>query len=713
MVADNEFYQCVLLCRLCLHKLVLPVKLPVKLPVEPSLKYFEKTSITQASRKRQSVCFLALCLIALNTLIMTSSRASATELEQFERAWDAARMGDHVTFSQTMKTLQGYQLFPYLQYEDYRNRRGDVPVDEMSGFLNSHRDWAFSRGLRSTWLKTLAKKGRWADLVAHSGGVTETVLRCQRVRGQIILKQTDGVLSEAQKLWTVGKSQPDECDPLFGWLIKNNGITESLAWERIRLAMTAGNRDLTGYLKRFVPENQRRWLEDWHKLSRFGFTRLERASGWPENEITRMIAATSLQRLARIDSGTASKKFQILDSHFNWGELQRAAILRDIALYSAVDLENDTPRHMARVPVKYRDTQLLEWWTRYLLSRQDWPGVATVIGQMPEETRNDDRWLYWLAQADLRSGQSKTSSEPLAELAHKANYYGFLAADELGLAYNICSRQPDIDAAGIERIAGIDGFKRALELRKAGLNNWATEEWTLATSRLIPSELKGAAALANRENWHDRVIFALGNSGDLDFYEWRFPLIWEKEIKREAAANNLDPAWVYGTIRSESAMQETARSSANALGLMQITPATGKRVARKYSLAWSGRSQLKTVAGNLPIGTAYMSELLQDYRNNPVLVSGSYNAGPNAVNRWLDNRPMGEAAIWVETLPYFETRDYIPRVLAFTTLYEWRLGRPVKRISARMPHIESGKISVNGSTNVVCKDTMDEVDLRN
>jgi soluble lytic murein transglycosylase len=156
-------------------------------------------------------------------------------------------------------------------------------------------------------------------------------------------------------------------------------------------------------------------------------------------------------------------------------------------------------------------------------------------------------------------------------------------------------------------------------------------------------------------------------------------------------------------------MVETARSSANALGLMQVTPATGKRVAKKHGLAWHGSAQLKTVSGNLPIGTAFMSDLLQDYSHNPVLVSGSYNAGPNAVQRWLDTRPLGEAAIWVETLPYFETRDYIPRVLAFTTIYDWRLGGGVKRISERMPHIESGKISVKGSANVVCQVQVDEM----
>ncbi len=661
---------------------------------------------------RRFVNLLAVSLFAFSSMTMASGRTGVSELTQFRIAWAAAKQGDHTRFNQIKNTLQGYVLFPYLQYEDYRYRRANVPVDEMSGFLETYQGWAFSAGLRASWLNSLAKKGRWAELVANSEGVSDTVLRCQRVRGQIILKQTDGVLREAQNLWVTGKSQPDECNPVFAWLIKNDGISESLAWQRIQLAMAADNRSLTLYLARFVASQQRRWLQDWQKLSRSGYSRLERTRSWPDNEITRMITATSLQWLARKDAGLAAKKFQVLDSRFNWGETKRAELLRDIALYSAVELEDGTDTHMVRVPVVYRDSQLLEWWARFLLSRQDWTGVAMVIEQMPEETRNDDRWRYWLAQAGLRSGQVRAPSAPLRELANKANYYGFLAADELGLRYNICPRQPDIDVSEIERIANLEGFRRALELKKAQLHDWAVGEWSLATNHLLVEELKTAAALAHRENWYDRTIFMLGNSGDLDFYEWRFPLIWQAEIKRAAAANQLDPAWVYGTIRSESAMMETARSSANALGLMQVTPATGKRVAKKHGLTWSGSAQLKTAAANLPIGTAYMGDLFEDYEHNPVLASGSYNAGPNAVNRWLEDRPLGEAAVWIETLPYFETRDYIPRVLAFATLYDWRLGGTVKRVSSRMPHIESGKIGVRGYTEVVCRGQDNETVLR-
>jgi soluble lytic murein transglycosylase len=677
---------------------------PIKSRLKPALTGLAKTSITHAAPARQLAYLLAMLLFAFSAPAVASSSAAQDELEQFKTAWNAAGRGDHASFSQIMDRLRAYVLFPYLQYEDYRNRRSTVAVDEMSDFLENHKDWAFAAGLRDSWLRSLAQKKSWADLVAYSEGVSDTVLRCQRARGQIILKQTDDVLEEAQKLWAVGKSQPDECDAVFAWLVKNDGIPENLAWERIRLAIEAGNRSLAAYLARFVPADQRRWLDDWQILSRDGYSRLERARNWPDNDITRMIAAASLQRLARDDAGRAAQKFETLDDHFDWEETQRVSLLRNIALYSAVAMDEHTTANMLRVPVIYRDSQLLEWWARFLLGKQDWPQVVNIIEQMPEETRNDDRWRYWLAQAGLRSGQVKPPSELLQELANRANYYGFMAADELGLTYNICPRQAAIDEAELERVAGLDGFRRALELRKAGLDNWALGEWALAAGRLPTSDLKVAAALAFREGWYDRAIFALGNSGDLNLYEWRFPLLWEADITNAAQLNQLDPAWVYGTIRSESAMVERARSPANALGLMQIKPATGRQLAKKHRLPWSGADQLKTVSGNLPIGAAYMNDLLQDFGQNPVLVSGAYNAGPRVVQSWLKTRPQGEAAIWIETLPYFETRDYIPRVLAFTTIYDWRLDGRVKRISVRMPNIESGKISVDGDTEAVCRD---------
>jgi soluble lytic murein transglycosylase len=312
---------------------------------------------------------------------------------------------------------------------------------------------------------------------------------------------------------------------------------------------------------------------------------------------------------------------------------------------------------------------------------------------MPPEQKDDSRWRYWDARAHFESGETELAGALLDKLALEANYYGFLSADRLGLPYTICPQEPNVAPAQIDALRAQPGFSRALELRKAGIPNWSRSEWRISTKSLDRVGLRVAAALAHQENWPDMAIFALGNSGDLRWYEWRFPLEFATLVNTQARNRNLDPAWVMGLMRSESAMAEDALSSAGARGLMQVMPDTAKQLAKQHSFNYTGHQQLMQAKDNIEFGTAYLRDLLDRFGDNLVLVSAAYNAGPHSVDRWMEKRQTNDPAIWVETLPYYETRDYIPRVLAFSTLYDWRMKMPVSRISSRMPEFDSGAVS--------------------
>jgi soluble lytic murein transglycosylase len=161
-----------------------------------------------------------------------------------------------------------------------------------------------------------------------------------------------------------------------------------------------------------------------------------------------------------------------------------------------------------------------------------------------------------------------------------------------------------------------------------------------------------------------------------------------------------------GLMRTESAMAEDAVSSANARGLMQLLPATAAQLARRHGQSYRGSEQLMQARDNIVFGTTFLRELMDKFGNNQVLVSGAYNAGPRAVKRWLETLPNDDPTIWIETLPYYETRDYIPRVLAFATVYDWRLQKPVQRISSRMPALNSATMGSGAGSGdvaaVVC-----------
>ena len=641
------------------------------------------------------------------TGLLAAENSEPSQREEFSRAWWAAAHGKRTDFKQLMPALQDYQLFPYLQYEDLRYRRAVVSDAEMAAFLEQHEDWAFTAGLKKAWLRTLGERSRWDSLITYAPGSSDAEVQCYLAHARINRGQTAGLRVVAQALWAVGKSQPDACDPVFSWLKKEGGITSGLAWERIRRAMDERQPKLTLYLARFLGEEDRVWADRWYQQDRSGYRQLKQAGKWPDQEKSRDITAYGLRRLARSDSDRAAQAFKTIDGKFNWPADVHGGILREIALWSAVEGVDATAERMQAVPELYRDGKLLEWWARYELSKENWGAVSRAIASMPPEQQDDSRWRYWDARARFQSGDVEPARERLGELALEASYFGFLSADQLDLPYTICPLKPDVTAAEVDALEAQPGFQRALELRKAGVPNWSRSEWKIATKGLDKQGLRIAAALAHQESWPDMAIFALGNSGDLRWYEWRFPVEYAPLVDKQAQNRDLDPAWVMGLMRSESAMAVDALSPAGARGLMQVMPNTAKLLAKRHSFSYTGHQQLMQARDNIEFGTAYLRDLLDRFGENQVLVSGAYNAGPHAVDRWMDKRQTNDPAIWVETLPYYETRDYIPRVLAFSTIYDWRLEKPVSRISSRMPELApsaaSGSQQASGTAEIVCR----------
>jgi soluble lytic murein transglycosylase len=672
---------------------------------------FQVLRITQFPGKTRigrclAFLFSIVSAIVVPSMLVADQLPGLQDREQFSRAWAAASHGDRNGFLQLMPSLEDYLLYPYLQYEDFRFRRARVDDQEMSSFLDAHQDWAFADGLRAAWLKSLGKKKRWDSLLKYANDSGNTEIRCHLAQARIVRGQTDDLVPVVQQLWAVGKSQPDACDPVFKWLIEQDGITSGLAWERIRLAMESRQPRLTLYLARFVSADEQIWVERWQQQDRSGYRRLDRAKKWTDREKSRQITSYGLRRLARSDPDRAWQVFEALGGHFKWSDDVEGAILREIALWSAVEARPGTLQRMQAVPGMYRDGKLLEWWVRYGLVTENWAEIIRVIASMPPDLKDDARWRYWDSRAHLSIGEVDYGHQLLDELAKEANYYGFLSADYLDKPYSICPQEPRVIQAGLDAMRIQPGFQRALELHRVGIRNWSRSEWQMTTRKLDNEGLRTAAALAIEENWPDLAIFALGNSGDLRWYEWRFPVEYSALVERNAQNKNLDVSWVMGLMRSESAMAEDALSSAGARGLMQLTPDTANRLAKRNSYPYTGRKQLMQAETNILFGTTFLRELIDRFGNNPVLVSGAYNAGPNAVDRWLKEQPGAEPAIWIETLPYFETRDYIPRVLAFTTIYDWRLQQPITRISSRMPAFDSGTmggaIQDSQTTSVVC-----------
>ncbi len=632
-----------------------------------------------------------------------------TAASQFKKTWSLAGAGRHTEFRQQMPASKDYILYPYLQYEDYRSRLAIVPAGEVSGFLDNHRGWAFSSGLRQVWLRGMGRKQQWQKLLQYSGSfksIVDAETRCHQLNARI--KHNDqktaktALLKDAGGMWLTGKSQHKACDPVFSWMERHGHLSDKLVWERILLALKAGNTTLANYLKRRLPARDQQladaYIQLWKRPAR-GFPSIRH---WSDSGRTREMILAALLRQTRNDPDLALKYWHQVESRFAWSERASGKIRYDIALFSAVALDADVLDRFALVPASAVDDKLLQWRLRTALNHQRWDELLISYEGMSAVSKQEGRFRYWQATALEQQGKHEAAARVYKTLAREATFWGFLAADQLNQEYRICPLTPVVDPVAVSRVAELPGVKRALELRKVGLNDFAGREWYRATVSLSKTEMRSAAALATEKGWPSRAIISLGKSGDTRYYDWRFPIAFESQVNLNANRHNLDPAWVYGLMRAESALNPRAISPAKAYGLMQLLPSTAKRLSTPAGIKYTNRNSLLDPATNIAFGTAEMNKLLQRYNGVPAYVTGAYNAGPGAVDRWLEQRPDFEVERWMELMPYYETRDYIPRVMAFSTLYAWRLGTPVTRVSYRLRHaaVVAGG---TGLTNVSCQ----------
>jgi soluble lytic murein transglycosylase len=347
---------------------------------------------------------------------------------------------------------------------------------------------------------------------------------------------------------------------------------------------------------------------------------------------------------------------------------------REIALFRAVALDRKAITAIDQLPERAMDQQILEWRARAAMAHGNWEEVLNSIQRMRTIEQGQSRWRYWRGRALAELGRPEAVLA-FGSLAGDATYYGFLAATWLQQDLSLCPQDLAADPDRQRRLMRDAEFERALELFEVGLSYHARRTWSSVWRRLSEEERQQAALLAAGRGWHDRAIAALGASGLMRAYPWRFPMIEIGRVTGYAERWKVDPALVYGLMRAESAMQADALSPAGARGLLQLMPGTALAVARRNQLTFQGAADLMDPAVNIPLGIAHLGELQQRYDGDWVRVAAAYNAGVNAVARWLEERPDTEPDVWLETLPFFETRDYVPRVLAFATIYEWQLER--------------------------------------
>lgn len=616
---------------------------------------------------------------------------------------DAALVAAHRAFESRsgarvdalLPQIRGHVLEPYAEYWRLFLHLPGASAGEVGDFLARHPDTVLAEQLRSDWLKVLGKSGRWELFGAEHPALAsdDPEVSCYALLAR--WKRGDpGAVADFKLQWNAPRELPEGCATLAAALRGSGQLGGREAWERFRVLVSADLLSATRRHLQYLPRDQHIDPSQLVSIFRAPAKFFKKPQIGVSRTADRELVIAALTQLAGEDPRTAASvwsarfadAFPVEDQGYVWLTLAMRGARRHLP--EALDW-------FGAARARVLTDEQLAWRTRIALRTQNWAEVRSSIDRMSALGRNDPAWIYWYGRAERALGSPRESEGHFQRIAGEHHFYGRLAAEELGLAFRIPSRAPLPTEEEIAEVAAVPGLKRALALYRVDLRGDATREWLWTIRGMDDRRLLAAAELARRNEVWDRAISTADRTVAAHDFSVRYLAPYRELLAEQARTRDLEEPWVLGLIRQESRFISVARSPAGATGLMQVMRDTARWVAQRTRMkdfSWARASEPNL---NAALGTYYLRHVLDQFDGNPVIAAAAYNAGPTRARQWRGAEPI-EGAIFAETIPFAETRDYVKKVMANTFYYAAVLGGRPTPLKTRL-----GMVPAKPSRDVV------------
>jgi soluble lytic murein transglycosylase len=601
-------------------------------------------------------------------------------------AREALRKGDSDTLERLAAVREAHVLDAYPRYWLLTNllaRSEPPPAHQLESFLAEEAGSNLAERLRADWLRRMAKDGDWSSFVRLYPDLQnpDGELRCAAWTARLLTGDRSA-LDEVAQQWDSLADAHAACDMPLRSAVSSGLVSEDQAWQRIRRQVDTRNPTAALASLPLLPQQQAPAASDLEQAIRSPAPWLDRLpANFAVTRTGRELALVALVRLIREDIPAAQLRLLRLQDRLSAEERNYANLV--MAMHAAISrLPEARALYAAAGNIEMTPLQRA-WRVRAALRAQDWRGVRSAIEAMPPAERDQADWLYWLGRAHAASGNRDAADSLFVRIAGEPHFYGMLAAEELGQPFMPPPATAPLSRAKLEEAERDPSLRRALALYQLDMRTEAIREWVWGVRERDEQFRLGAAHLALRNELYDRAINTAELANPRSNFELRFLTPYRDLIEPQVRAQGLDLGWVYGLMRQESRFVIPARSSVGARGLMQVMPATGKWVANRIGLSGYHTGLLNDPDTNVLLGTSYMRIIMEDLDAHPVLASAGYNAGPGRARRWRDMQPL-EGAIYAETIPFDETRDYVKKVLANAVIYSAMLEKRPQSLKARL-----------------------------
>jgi soluble lytic murein transglycosylase len=595
----------------------------------------------------------------------------AAAREQFRAAYAAAALG---LDTEDDDALRGYVLYPYL-----RAARLQRALEQSSGawddadaataaFIAEFGDAPVAQALRRAWLASLAQRESWQAFLAHYEDSAATpALECQRLNARIALN--DPLTFEAIRArWLTGRRLPSECEPAFQWLRAQGELPDELVAQRVALLLDNGQAAFARVIAARLPPQAAAPLLERADFVAEPASALDAFVHDTKRDVPADVVREAWSRLARNAPKEALTRFDSLRERLPASEAEGLALA--LALGLSWDRRPEALDYFARVSRSGLDDASLEWRARAAMWSDDWDLVRASIAAMSSAQQADWAWRYWTARAAEQRDEGAGVAALYAAAEGGDNYYSALAAARRGERVVPRLEPLPLDADAVEAVAGLDTFRRVRELTLAGLRELATYEWHYGYRALSDVQQLQAIHLAARWGIYDIAVAMATRHGHFNDYALLYPRPYTDDVAKAVEKTNVDRHMLYGVLRQESLFRPDATSSAGALGIAQLTHATARETARRWALPAPRREDLYDPVVGITIGAARLAELIERFDSQVPVALSAYNAGEAAAARWLPERAI-DSDVWIENIPYNETRAYVRRVLWHSLVFEW------------------------------------------
>ena len=610
------------------------------------------------------------CLFFL--ILSCSSALAKTENDFYQRSlFLKARKHflnqEYQSFFSLAKQLRHYSLYPYLVYFKLE-RQLDLAylnvktMKEVDCFLKNYKYTPLANRLRDKYLIALANQHNWPIFLQYYRPLKNSMFQCYYLEALLATNQGLRAYHVFSDLWLNLEHPPHTCQILFTRWENNHGPDKQLLLEKLERAIKTKNKVLLIHLSSFLTRKEKEQLKFWFLVDSYPLLSTQPEMFDLENKLDRKIFWYGIHKLVRSSPKKLAEYWWFIDKNatFSEAEKQKVLLLLAIELARRSDVSSDI--WLAKIKNFYTTPVLREWKIRNALRSENWQKVLYWIYYLPLNEQKKPVWQYWRARALAKLGKKTQAVAIYRRLANEVDYYGLLASRQLQKKYHPIVHNSEDNPPLIEKNSTIS---RAKELYALGLQEEARREWLWALSQLSTAELIGAAQLAKKWEWYDLAIIAAAKAKIFSDIHLRYPKPYQAYILNAARKNHLNPSLLWAVIRQESAFKADIRSPVGALGLMQLMPPTAKLLSKYYVKP----EQLLDAKFNIFLGSVYLKQLIKTFNGNAILAIAAYNVGPTRIKtyEWLSHRLAMD--IWIEILPWKETRDYVKNVCLGRVIY--------------------------------------------